>query len=738
MTQLVRFTFSALIVIVAGLVSGNDGFATPPSPPDESVPSSFQPNYGNEPDEQSELRVPGTWMKTPIELRLQAAPRVADVPASLTIDWPALDQADIDAAREETSSQALVTGLHRPMPSGHQGDLLEELQWTDSEQRRQARIQLTADGAESIRVRFRASLPAESSLTFLGTHNEDAGLAPPVWSQSELASRQADSVALWSPSGQAGELGIVVDVPADADLTGHFLVFETISHRWASVSVSAPAVEATPKHASDNALECPFHYVEAACYTSEYPSVGMVVHIHYESNGLSYLCSGATIVQRGAATQRALLLTAHHCIETGAEADSIESVHYYAASRCGGTSLDARAFRTYGGAEYLAGLHSADQTLVQLRGPFSGRNVWLSGWDASNNGPYEDAVFGLHHPKGHPMAFSKGSANQRRDIRVRDYGTVLDAIPVLYYIGTTEGGSSGSGLFYHPAEGYLVGVLSSGLGCDGPSNYGSFRDFFPVIRRHIDPGGTEQLFKVIGRGPFFPRDGLPAQQGFVFLNNASDQEATVVVHASQDTSSSFVEACRIRIPARASRPFNSRDLEVGNASKGCTGIGRGSGDWTLEFESDVPSVQLFSYARALDGSGFVNSLAGTAKEEQNEEGYWYYLPLVNPGNNQATRSTVRITNLGPNWASDVQLIGFDWDGVRYPRSGTTYLARTVLPNTTVSFTSQDLEVGNSAKLRGSSFGDGEGKWILWILSPHAPLEVTSLLTSRGLTSNISR
>ena len=82
----------------------------------------------------------------------------------------------------------------------------------------------------------------------------------------------------------------------------------------------------------------------------------------------------------------------------------------------------------------------------------------------------------------------------------------------------------------------------------------------------------------------------------------------MVVHASQDTSSSFVEACRIRIPARASRPFNSRDLEV----------------------------------------------------------------------------------------------------------------------------------GNSAKLRSSAFGDGEGKWILLILSPHAPLEVTSLLTSRGLTSNVSR
>ena len=45
-----------------------------------------------------------------------------------------------------------------------------------------------------------------------------------------------------------------MDVPADADLTEHFLVFETISHRWASVSVSAPVVKATPKLRSRQVL----------------------------------------------------------------------------------------------------------------------------------------------------------------------------------------------------------------------------------------------------------------------------------------------------------------------------------------------------------------------------------------------------------------------------------------------------------------------------------------------------
>ena len=336
------------------------------------------------------------------------------------------------------------------------------------------------------------------------------------------------------------------------------------------------------------------------------------------------------------------------------------------------------------------------------------------------------------------MAYSQGVPHERTDISVRDYGRVLDALPVSFFIGTTEGGSSGSGIFYGQTNGYLVGVLSAGGDCDEPSFYGSFRDFFPVIRQYVDPGGGEDPMKLVGRIPYFPRDRLVSQQGFVTLVNASARVATVIVRASSENSSSFVEACMFQIPSRATRAFNSRDLEVGNTEKGCTGSGRGSGDWTLEFLSDVSSLDLYVYARALDGSGFLNSLAGTAREVVTNQGYWYFLPIVNPASNLGSRSAVRITNLGPAWASNVRIVGFDRDGGEYPWTGATYLARSLAPNQTLSFTSQDLERGNSLKLRGSTFGDGSGKWILWIFSPDAPLEIVGLMTSRGLTSNLSR
>ena len=101
---------------------------------------------------------------------------------------------------------------------------------------------------------------------------------------------------------------------------------------------------------------------------------GLVVHYHYESgpSRLSRLCSGALIAQKGQSRQRKILITARHCVSTRAEADSMETVHYYLNSSCRSTSLDSRRFFTSEGATYLDGLHSADQTLVELRGRFSG------------------------------------------------------------------------------------------------------------------------------------------------------------------------------------------------------------------------------------------------------------------------------------------------------------------------------------------------------------------------------
>ena len=749
---------SALLITISSTSLGaDDGDADvlplPPLEATESQPIQIEPQGENTNNGQPAASAPGVLqMETPFPQIPLAAPK-HHAPASITIEWPPLQQAEIDAAHEQSNSQALPIGLHRPIPPGYRGNLIEDLDFTISGDRQRALIQLTALDAASIRAQFRASLPLDSSLTFLGTYNEHAGLPPTVWTQSYLASRQADTTAIWSPSGEAGELGIVVDTPADIDLQGTFLVLEAISQRWISLSDSTDDSTLRPLHESSSRLKCPYHYQDAACHTSRYPTStsesqggdlrGVVVHYHFESgpSRLSYVCSGALIAQKGQSRQRKLLITAHHCVSTRQEADSIETIHYYVNSSCRASSLHSRRFTTSDGAVYLDGLHSADQTLVELRGQFFGP-VWFSGWTTGwNPSPLGTPVYGLHHPAGHRMAFSLGRATTRRSIYVTDYGRVLDAIPVNNHVGATEGGSSGSGLFFNNSsrDSRLVGVLSAGLGCDDPSFYGSFRDFYPVARRFVDPGSTEAALKLIGRAPFFPRDLLVTQQGFIYAINSSDRRATATIRASSGTwPYRFSLACRFTIPPRAVRAFNSQDLETGNSAKGCTGTGRGAGDWILEFYSDIRTVRFYTYARALDDTGFVNSLSGTAKRIQSETGHWYFLPILNPASNLLARSEVRITNLGPRSASNVRLIGYDSDGVQFPRFGSTYLARTLSVNQTSVFTSQDLEYGNSARLRGSRFGDGAGKWYLWIYSPNAPLEVTALMRSRGLTSNLSQ
>ena len=208
-----------------------------PVPPElifHETPNEVESSEGFNQDELPSVSVPGTWAEASNTPVLQPAPEVRDIPTTVKIEWPPLEQSVIDAAIREDVSPALLVGLHRPIPPGYHGNLLEDVRWTEVGQRKMARIQLSAEDATSVRVKFLVSLPVGSSLTFLGTHNEDVGHSPPVWSQTMLASRNAASRPIWGPSGERGELGIVVEVPTDATLINHFLVFEKISHRWAS------------------------------------------------------------------------------------------------------------------------------------------------------------------------------------------------------------------------------------------------------------------------------------------------------------------------------------------------------------------------------------------------------------------------------------------------------------------------------------------------------------------------
>ena len=682
----------------------------------------------------------------PAALSQRSASMSAVPQNGLAIEWEALADEVIESASGQRAGSALQVGVHREIPVGYRGNLFdhEDLEWTHSGETRSARVDLIARGAASVRAQFRVSLPEGGALTFHGVPNE-ARTGPITWTAAQLVERDAAATAVWGPRADGETLTIVATVPADAALDGHFFVLTKISHRWGAGATTPPsgalsAPRRVPMDSGGSALRCPFHFEPVACYPSAYPSSansgdlrGAVVHYHFEGQGTSGVCSGTLLAQRGS-TRKLLMLTAHHCVATAAEANSIESEHYWASIDCAGSTLDPRYAYNPNGAKYLTGLHSADQTLVELRDSSSLSGLVLSGWDANPQSPPTALVYGLHHPSGWDMAFSSGSHVGYTDAYVPDYGLVLQGLDVDWVIGTTEQGSSGSGLFYDSDEAYLVGVLSSGFVhlCPTPSNYGAFSDFYPLIRAAIDPRGTEPEFREVARVPYFPREGSGAQQGFVRLLNWGPVRVAIKVDVKRSGQRAWLNArCSFSIAAESVYSFTSTHLRKGG--KGCRPTADLRQDFTLRVRANASQLSVHAYAQALDGTGFVNPLAGTAEQFGSvQDRFGYYVPFINPASNRTARSEIWITNLGSRSSGRLTLLGYDDAGGRG-----TATARALAPRQTLVLTASDLERGARGKVFGR-FGDGVGRWRLYVLDSRTKLEVVALVKSSTLTANLSR
>src|SRR4029079_14061149 len=117
------------------------------------------------------------------------------------------------------------------------------------------------------------------------------------------------------------------------------------------------------------------------------------------------------------------------------------------------------------GATLRATRADADSALVQLaQTPDPSWDVYFAGWDASATPP--SATVAIHHPSGDVKKITAGPAPGTTDNCIGTGGasteTTWETGP--YTQGTTEGGSSGSGLFATSTTGggrarLLIGTL---------------------------------------------------------------------------------------------------------------------------------------------------------------------------------------------------------------------------------------------------------------------------------------
>ena len=224
--------------------------------------------------------------------------------------------------------------------------------------------------------------------------------------------------------------------------------------------------------------------------------------------------------------------------------------------------------------------------------------------------------------------------------------------------------------------------------------------------------------------PLFTPASNTNQQGFARIVNRSDRVGTVTIHAIDDSGRRFGPVS-LSLDAMATTNFNSRDLEHGNPSKGLSGgVGAGDGNWRMELTTDL-DIQVLAYLRTTDG--FLTSLHDVSDTESLN----HHVPIFNPGSNTNQQSLLRLINIA-DAATEVVLDGLD-DRSAPPPAGKVRLTLSAEASRIIN--AQELEQGGDT-FEGR-FGDGTGKWQLFISADH-PIQVMSLLaTPTGHLTNLS-
>ena len=205
-----------------------------------------------------------------------------------------------------------------------------------------------------------------------------------------------------------------------------------------------------------------------------------VAHMRFVIGSSTYICTGTLLADTVPVTQVPYFHTANHCFSSDTNvapvasqiqtvANTLNTIWNYETTGCGNLT-STQTTQLGGGATYLYSNNVTDGMLLRLNNP-APAFAYFAGWNAAPiaNG---SSVMAIHHPRGDSKKVSGGQT----------IATDASQTTVGWLTGTTEGGSSGSGLFTLGPRGYVLrgGLYGGNAAC---SNSGSLvnsqnRDFY--------------------------------------------------------------------------------------------------------------------------------------------------------------------------------------------------------------------------------------------------------------------
>lgn len=269
------------------------------------------------------------------------------------------------------------------------------------------------------------------------------------------------------------------------------------------------------------------------------------------------LCSGQLMTTTDPAQDR-IFTTANHCISTSGAASSVVLYwkHEHPTCRTVGSgangsftfgSNNPAAITQTGGATLVANHPASDFTVLRLNSAVpAAAEAFQSGWDRRTTPPLNGGT-AIHHPQGHEKRISFTQQTLVRDDQsYTGLGNLHWRVP-FWNEGTTEQGSSGSGLWTN--EKRLIGVLSGGTAsCGNPSGF----DIYGRLETAWDGGGSASSRA---------RDWLdPVASGAQFLDGSGGCDAPNVTLEVMTASPAAGQPVTLRASATggAGAPFSYR------------------------------------------------------------------------------------------------------------------------------------------------------------------------------------
>jgi lysyl endopeptidase len=369
-----------------------------------------------------------------------------------------------------------------------------------------ARLQVTSPDAVGLRVGLQmGSIDSRAELRAAGS--DAPGKVVAAVSAAEAKRLSNAKGVYWTPSTDGASQIIEVYLPKGVATTTVKLRVGNVSHLLAT-----SRKDTLLKEFGDSGTCNQDNVCRNAALGVNYTNVAKsVARMFFTDDVGSFFCTGTLLADTAPGTQIPYFYTAHHCISTQSAANTLETDWNYERAACG-TGGEPTPTVVTTGATYLYSEGGTDASLLRLNSaPPAG--AFFAGW-RSTAMTANAVVLDVHHPSA--------------DVKKSSLGQFISSTTVRHAVGwtsgTTEAGSSGSGLFTAtgPSGAYeLRGGLQGGsASCANSGNvntagnrdeFSRFDVVYPNISKWLAPAGG------VFNGPTRDNSGVwyvPAESGW--------------------------------------------------------------------------------------------------------------------------------------------------------------------------------------------------------------------------------